>query len=99
MRVKEQLRSSGEQYQMQTGELRASNEELQAMNEELRAATEELETSREELQSINEELLTVKTGSRRRRSWRLTDQTCCGKRSRCVAREARSLCPASMAAL
>jgi two-component system CheB/CheR fusion protein len=57
--VKNQLRTSVEQYEFQAEELRASNEELQAMNEELRSATEELETSKEELQSINEELRTV----------------------------------------
>jgi two-component system CheB/CheR fusion protein len=59
MRSKAQLRSSLEQAELQTEELRASNEELQAMNEELRSAAEELETSKEELQSINEELVTV----------------------------------------
>jgi two-component system CheB/CheR fusion protein len=59
MRLKTQLRSSGEQHEFQQEELKASNEELQAMNEELRSAAEELETSKEELQSINEELRTV----------------------------------------
>lgn len=59
MRLKAQLRSSGEQYEFQAEELKASNEELQAMNEELRSGAEELETSKEELQSINEELRTV----------------------------------------
>jgi two-component system CheB/CheR fusion protein len=59
VRVKAQLRSTVEQYEVQTEELKASNEELQAMNEELRSAAEELETGKEELQSINEELLTV----------------------------------------
>ncbi len=59
VRSKHQLRSSIEQYEVQTEELKASNEELQAMNEELRSGAEELETSKEELQSINEELLTV----------------------------------------
>ncbi len=58
-RVKSQLRTSSEQYEVQAEELKASNEELQAMNEELRSAAEELETSKEELQSINEELRTV----------------------------------------
>jgi two-component system, chemotaxis family, CheB/CheR fusion protein len=58
-RIKGQLRSSVEQYEVQAEELRASNEELQALNEELRSSAEELETSREELQSVNEELLTV----------------------------------------
>ncbi len=57
--LKTQLRSSNEQFEIQTEELKASNEELQAMNEELRSAAEELETSKEELQSINEELITV----------------------------------------
>ena len=59
VRLKTQLRSSGEQHEFQAEELKASNEELQAMNEELRSAAEELETSKEELQSINEELSTV----------------------------------------
>lgn len=58
-RLKTQLRSTIEQYEFQSEELRASNEELQAMNEELRSAAEELETSKEELQSINEEMRTV----------------------------------------
>ena len=58
-RVKLQLRSSSEQYEIQAEELKASNEELQAINEELRSVAEELETSKEELQSINEELRTV----------------------------------------
>jgi two-component system CheB/CheR fusion protein len=58
MRLKAQLRSSGEQHEFQAEELKASNEELQAMNEELKSAAEELETSKEELQSINEELRT-----------------------------------------
>jgi two-component system CheB/CheR fusion protein len=59
VRLKGQLRSSVEQHEFQSEELKASNEELQAMNEELRSAAEELETSKEELQSINEELRTV----------------------------------------
>jgi len=59
IRVKSQLRSSVEQFELQNEELKASNEELQAMNEEMRSAAEELETSKEELQSINEELTTV----------------------------------------
>ncbi|MHA4845701.1 PAS domain S-box protein, partial [Flavitalea antarctica] len=58
-RVKTHLRTSIEQHEYQSEELKASNEELQAMNEELRSAAEELETSKEELQSINEELRTV----------------------------------------
>ncbi|HEV3470988.1 MAG TPA: CheR family methyltransferase [Pyrinomonadaceae bacterium] len=53
------LRSTIEQYETSTEELKASNEELQAINEELRSTTEELETSKEELQSLNEELQTV----------------------------------------
>ncbi|HXH70929.1 MAG TPA: PAS domain S-box protein [Pyrinomonadaceae bacterium] len=57
--VRAQLRSSIEQFEIQTEELRASNEELQSMKEELHSLAEELEMSREELQSVNEELLTV----------------------------------------
>lgn len=57
--LKTQLRSSNEQFEVQTEELKASNEELLAMNEELRSAAEELETGKEELQSVNEELITV----------------------------------------
>jgi PAS domain S-box-containing protein len=59
LRLKAQVRTSNEQHEFQSEELKASNEELQAMNEELRSAAEELETSKEELQSINEELRTV----------------------------------------
>jgi two-component system, chemotaxis family, CheB/CheR fusion protein len=59
IRVKNQLRNSTEQHELQAEELKASNEELQAMNEELRSSAEELETSKEELQSMNEELSTV----------------------------------------
>lgn len=59
IRSRAQLRSSLEQSEIQSEELRASNEELQAMNEELRSSAEELETSTEELQSVNEELSTV----------------------------------------
>jgi two-component system CheB/CheR fusion protein len=59
LHTKALLRSTIEQYEVQTEELKASNEELQAMNEETRSAAEELETSKEELQSINEELKTV----------------------------------------
>jgi two-component system CheB/CheR fusion protein len=58
-RMKSQLRSTMDQYEIQGEELKSSNEELQAMNEELRSSAEELETSKEELQSINEELRTV----------------------------------------
>jgi two-component system, chemotaxis family, CheB/CheR fusion protein len=53
------LRTSREQYDTVTEELRASNEELQSINEEYRSTAEELETSKEELQSINEELQTL----------------------------------------
>jgi len=59
IRVKAQMRSTIEQYEMQFEEARAANEELQAINEELRSTAEELETSQEELQSVNEELQTV----------------------------------------
>jgi PAS domain S-box-containing protein len=59
VRLKMQLRTTIEQYELQQEELKASNEELQAMNEELRSSTEELETGKEELQSVNEELSTV----------------------------------------
>jgi two-component system, chemotaxis family, CheB/CheR fusion protein len=57
--LKEQLRSTVEQYEVGNEELKSSNEELQAANEELRSTSEELETSGEELQSVNEELITV----------------------------------------
>jgi PAS domain S-box-containing protein len=59
VRLKAQLGSTIEEYEIHAEEARAANEELQAMNEELRSAAEELETSREELQSVNEELTTV----------------------------------------
>jgi two-component system CheB/CheR fusion protein len=59
LRLKRQLRTTSDRYELQTEELKATNEELQALNEELRSSTEELETSKEELQSINEELRTV----------------------------------------
>lgn len=59
VRTKLQLRTTVEQYEIQTEELKASNEELQAMMEEANSANEELETSKEELQSVNEELQTV----------------------------------------
>lgn len=58
-RSKARLRSSTEQFEVQSEELKASNEELQAMNEELRSTAEEMETGKEELQSVNEELITV----------------------------------------
>jgi two-component system CheB/CheR fusion protein len=58
-RIRQQLRTTIEQYETQAEDAKAANEELQAMNEELRSTAEELETSREELQSVNEELTTV----------------------------------------
>ncbi|MCZ2496492.1 hypothetical protein GN316_06965 [Xylophilus sp. Kf1] len=58
-KLKNYLRSTIEQADISTADLKATNEELQAINEELRSATEELETSKEELQSANEELSTV----------------------------------------
>jgi two-component system, chemotaxis family, CheB/CheR fusion protein len=57
--TKLQLRTTVEQYEVQTEELKAANEELQAMMEEAHSSNEELETSKEELQSVNEELTTV----------------------------------------
>jgi two-component system CheB/CheR fusion protein len=57
--TKLQLRTTVEQYEVQTEELKAANEELQAMMEEAHSSNEELETSKEELQSVNEELQTV----------------------------------------
>ena len=59
IRIKGQMRTTVEQYEVQAEEARAANEELQAINEELRSTAEELETSQEELQSLNEELQTV----------------------------------------
>jgi two-component system CheB/CheR fusion protein len=59
MWTKMQLRTTVEQYEIQTEELKAANEELQAMMEEAHSSNEELETSKEELQSVNEELTTV----------------------------------------
>jgi two-component system, chemotaxis family, CheB/CheR fusion protein len=58
-RTKQNLRSTIEQHETSTEELKATNEELLTINEELRSTTEELEASKEELQSVNEELLTV----------------------------------------
>lgn len=58
-RLRQQLRFSAEQYEVQAEELKAANEEQQALNEELRTAAEEQTTSREELQSVNEELRTL----------------------------------------
>ncbi len=52
-------RTTRDQYDGATEELRAANEELQSINEEYRSTAEELETSKEELQSINEELQTL----------------------------------------
>jgi two-component system CheB/CheR fusion protein len=57
--TKLQLRTTVDQYEVQTEELKAANEELQAMMEEAHSSNEELETSKEELQSVNEELTTV----------------------------------------
>ncbi len=59
VRLRAQMRTTVEQYEVQAEEAKAANEELQAINEELRSTAEELETSQEELQSVNEELQTV----------------------------------------
>lgn len=59
VRLRAQMRTTIEQYEIHAEEARAANEELQAMNEELRSTAEELETSQEELQSVNEEMQTV----------------------------------------
>ena len=59
VRIRSQMRTTVEQYEVQAEEAKAANEELQAINEELRSTAEELETSQEELQSVNEELQTV----------------------------------------
>jgi two-component system, chemotaxis family, CheB/CheR fusion protein len=59
VRIRAQMRTTVEQYEIQAEEAKAANEELQAINEELRSTAEELETSQEELQSVNEELQTV----------------------------------------
>ena len=59
VRLRSQMRTTVEQYEIQAEEAKAANEELQAINEELRSTAEELETSQEELQSVNEELQTV----------------------------------------
>jgi two-component system CheB/CheR fusion protein len=59
VRLRAQMRTTVEQYEIQAEEAKAANEELQAINEELRSTAEELETSQEELQSVNEEMQTV----------------------------------------
>ncbi|HVG23177.1 MAG TPA: CheR family methyltransferase [Thermoanaerobaculia bacterium] len=59
VRIRAQMRTTVEQYEIQAEEAKAANEELQAINEELRSTAEELETSQEELRSVNEELQTV----------------------------------------
>jgi two-component system CheB/CheR fusion protein len=59
VRLRAQMRTTVEQYEIQAEEAKAANEELQAINEELCSTAEELETSQEELQSVNEELQTV----------------------------------------
>lgn len=58
-RLKYDLQSAIESFQITHEEFSAANEEVLAVNEELQSANEELETSKEELQSVNEELITV----------------------------------------
>ncbi len=58
-RLKQDLQTAIETYQVTHEEFTAANEEVLATNEELQATNEELETSKEELQSVNEELITV----------------------------------------
>ena len=58
-RLKYDLQSAIESFQVTHEEFTAANEEVLAVNEELQSANEELETSKEELQSLNEELITV----------------------------------------
>jgi two-component system, chemotaxis family, CheB/CheR fusion protein len=58
-RLKYDLQSAIESFQITHEEFTAANEEVLAVNEELQSANEELETSKEELQSVNEELITV----------------------------------------
>jgi two-component system, chemotaxis family, CheB/CheR fusion protein len=58
-RLKQDLQTAIETFQVTHEEFTASNEEVLAINEELQATNEELETSKEELQSVNEELITV----------------------------------------
>ncbi|HEX6172868.1 MAG TPA: PAS domain-containing protein, partial [Candidatus Binatia bacterium] len=59
VRLKQDLQSAIETFQVTHEEYTAVNEEVLAINEELQATNEELETSKEELQSVNEELVTV----------------------------------------
>ncbi|HVE71554.1 MAG TPA: CheR family methyltransferase [Thermoanaerobaculia bacterium] len=59
VRIRADMRTTVEQYEIDAEDAKAANEELQAINEELRSTAEELETSQEELQSVNEELQTV----------------------------------------
>ena len=59
VRLKQDLQSALETFQVTHEEFTAANEEVLAINEELQATNEELETSKEELQSVNEELITV----------------------------------------
>jgi two-component system CheB/CheR fusion protein len=58
-RLKQDLQTAIETFQVTHEEFTAANEEVLAINEELQATNEELETSKEELQSVNEELVTV----------------------------------------
>jgi two-component system, chemotaxis family, CheB/CheR fusion protein len=58
-RLKQDLQTAMETFQVTHEEFTAANEEVLAINEELQATNEELETSKEELQSVNEELVTV----------------------------------------
>ena len=57
--LREQLRTTTDQFEASNEELKSANEEMMSMNEELQSTNEELETSKEELQSLNEELSTV----------------------------------------
>ena len=58
-RLKQDLQTAIETFQVTHEEFTAANEEVLAINEELQSTNEELETSKEELQSVNEELVTV----------------------------------------
>jgi two-component system CheB/CheR fusion protein len=58
-RLKQDLQTAIETFQVTHEEFTAANEEVLAINEELQSTNEELETSKEELQSVNEELITV----------------------------------------
>jgi two-component system CheB/CheR fusion protein len=60
-RLKQDLQTAIETFQVTHEEFTAANEEVLAINEELQSTNEELETSKEELQSVNEELITVNT--------------------------------------